>query len=450
MEWTRGHVLGRGSTATVTSATSTSGDLFAVKSVDFRHAETLKKEQYFLSILKSPYVISYKGCDTTRENNNLVYNMFIEHMSRGSVTDVVNRRSGKGLDEFEIARYTRDIVKGLEYIHDNGIVHCDIKGRNILIDEFGVKIGDFGCAKRVDDVAPVRGTPMFMAPEVARGEEQGCPADIWALGCTVVEMATGESPWPEVNDDSPWSVFYKIGFSDESPKIPDGLSEKAKGFLKKCLVRDPGRRWTARELLEHPFLEIRELEENSKGMKCEKMGVGPTGSPTSVLDQDVWNSTRESMESDSKSLRQRIEQLVCKSEMPNWRCENNETDWIMIRTNGWVTRGVSEDMQIKALSFGFINVHLKQNNAYIISSAKISVEHFPSWTSSKAGVFPPIGAHGPVVSPAGAIAGWMATANPFMPRGPVAAGPPGPVQPPVADYYFFVWWFFINVLLLHG
>ncbi|XP_076889966.1 mitogen-activated protein kinase kinase kinase 18-like [Bidens hawaiensis] len=133
------------------------------------------------------------------------------------------------------------------------------------------------------------------------------------------------------NDESPWSLFYKIGFCDEIPKIPDGFSGKCKDFLKKCLVRDPRRRWTAKELLEHPFLEIGKLGENSKGMKCEKMGMGPTGSPTSILDQDVWNSTRESMESNSKSLRQRIEQLVCNSKMPNWMFEN---DWVMVRING--------------------------------------------------------------------------------------------------------------------
>ncbi|KAI3675202.1 hypothetical protein L1987_84788 [Smallanthus sonchifolius] len=328
MEWTRGPVLGRGSTATVSTATSAHGDLFAVKSVDFRHASSLQKEQHYLSILNSPYVLSYKGCDTTTENNNIIYNMFMDYMPGGSLIDLIKTRNR--LNELEIARYTKQILQGLEYIHSKGIVHCDIKGRNILINESGVKIGDFGCAKRADQAAPVCGTPMFMAPEVARGEEQGFPADVWAVGCTVIEMATGGSLWP--NADDPVAIFYKIAFSSKIPEIPDGFSDQAKDFVSKCLVRDPRRRWTAMELLEHPF--IQQFDDDFDQMVCEKLRTD-SGSPTSVLDQDVWDSMKESssvgIDFDQYSLRQIIKQLACKSEMPNWRCEKGETDWITVR-----------------------------------------------------------------------------------------------------------------------
>ncbi|KAF5812246.1 putative mitogen-activated protein kinase kinase kinase STE-STE11 family [Helianthus annuus] len=337
MEWTRGPVLGRGSSATVSAATSTSGDVFAVKSMEFSQSESLQKEQHFLSILKSPYVVSYKGCDITIEENKMVYNIFIEYMSGGSIIDSINRRNGEGLTNLEIASYTRHIVKGLEYIHSNGLVHCDIKGGNILLQEGGIaKISDFGCAKRADQASPVCGTPMFMAPEVARGEEQEFPADVWALGCTVIEMATGVSPWPNANN--PVSVLYRIAYSGETPKIPDGLSDQAKDFVSKCLIRDPRRRWTAKELLEHPF--IRQFDENSNQIVCEQIR---TDSPTSILDQDVWNSISSSpslspvgadfaqQNSLSNSVRQRVEQLVCKSEMPNWGCEKRKDEWVMVR-----------------------------------------------------------------------------------------------------------------------
>nr|GEY88814.1 mitogen-activated protein kinase kinase kinase 18-like [Tanacetum cinerariifolium] len=76
-----------------------------------------------------------------------------------------------------------------------------------------VKIADFGCAKWVSENVPFSGTPMFMAPEVARGEEQGFAADIWALGCVLIEIATGGSPWTNVTD--PVSILYKIAYSDE-------------------------------------------------------------------------------------------------------------------------------------------------------------------------------------------------------------------------------------------
>ncbi|KAK1423932.1 hypothetical protein QVD17_19243 [Tagetes erecta] len=346
MEWTRGLVLGRGSSATVSTATSTSGDVFAVKSVEFSKSQSLQKEQHFLSILKSPYVVSYKGYDITNEENKMVYNIFIDYMSGGSIIDLINRRNGRGLNNFELANYTRQIVKGLEYIHSNGIVHCDIKGRNIMVqDGFVVKIGDFGCAKWAHQASHISGTPMFMAPEVARGEEQLFPADIWALGCTVIEMATGGSPWPNV--DNPVSVLYRIAFSDEIPTIPDSISEQGRDFVSKCLIRDPKQRWTVKQLVEHPFVQ-QQLDENSKEICCEKIR---TDSPTSILEQDVWNWMEETSPSSSsssslssssvlwvgddfgelKSLRQRIKQLAGKSEMPNWGCEN---EWMTIRNNG--------------------------------------------------------------------------------------------------------------------
>ncbi|KAG5586788.1 hypothetical protein H5410_047222 [Solanum commersonii] len=77
---------------------------------------------------------------------------------------------------------------------------------------------------------PIGGTPLFMPPEVARGEEQGCPADIWGLGCTIIKMATGGSPWTNVTN--PTSLLYQIAFSGQSPKIPKLLSSQEFFFLK--------------------------------------------------------------------------------------------------------------------------------------------------------------------------------------------------------------------------
>ncbi|KAL7593211.1 mitogen-activated protein kinase kinase kinase 18 [Lactuca sativa] len=362
MGWTRGPVLGRGSSATVSTATSTSGEVFAVKSMELSQAQSLRKEQYFLSTLSSPYVVSYKGCDVTKEDNKMMYNLLMQYMPFGSIVDGINGRNGGGLKSSEILRYTREIVRGLEYLHSRGVVHCDIKGGNVLIDESGAKIGDFGCAKWVDEVAPICGTPMFMAPEVARGEEQGFPADVWALGCTVIEMATGGSPWSNVADAV--SVLYRIAFSGEIPEIPDEFSDQAKDFVRKCLNRDPRERWTAKELLKHPFLH--QFDDNSKQMICEKIY---TDSPTSILDQDVWDSMEEPSTSSSlgtdfapstcssNSLRQRIKQLADKSEIPKWRCEKEETEWITIRINedsdgkansGAVTGAVGNEMEVGA------------------------------------------------------------------------------------------------------
>ncbi|KAI4334129.1 hypothetical protein L6164_018859 [Bauhinia variegata] len=171
---------------------------------------------------------------------------------------------------------------------------------------------------------------MFMAPEVARAEEQGCPCDIWALGCTVIEMATGASPWPNVVD--PVSVLYRIAYSGETPEIPGFLSEQGKDFLGKCLKRNPKDRWTATQLLKHPFLE----EFNSSGAK-EIQESNPTSSPTSILDQGFWNCLEESESfgnmrhaSFENSSADRIRRLAACSGEPSWRCDE---DWMLTRGN---------------------------------------------------------------------------------------------------------------------
>ncbi|KAL5578780.1 hypothetical protein UlMin_011222 [Ulmus minor] len=256
MEWTRGPTIGRGSTATVSIATTSgSGELLAVKSAELSNSEFLKREQNILSTLNCPQIVGYKGFNVSSENGKILYNLCLELIPGGSLSDQICKLGGR-LSEAMIRTYTREILLGLEYLHLNGIVHCDIKGRNILVagDGEGVKIADLGCARRVVvDCKPFGGTPVYMAPEVARGEQQGFAADVWALGCTVIEMATGKPPWSDVFD--PVSAIYRIGFSDDVPEIPRLLSEQGKDFLNKCLKRNPLERWTIIELLKHPFME---------------------------------------------------------------------------------------------------------------------------------------------------------------------------------------------------
>ncbi|KAI5671421.1 hypothetical protein M9H77_11785 [Catharanthus roseus] len=350
MDWTRRHIIGQGSTATVSVATVWGGcddglgvEVFAVKSVELAKSEFLQKEQKILSILTSPHIVGYKGYDITREKNKLMFNLMMEYLPAGTLSDAIHKSGGR-LKESMISYYTRQILQGLEYLHCNGIVHCDIKGRNILVSETdGAKIADFGCAKLANSAVVVGGTPMFMAPEVARGEEQGFAADIWALGCTIIEMATGCSPWPNSNNSTtnPASLIYKIGFSETLPQIPDFLSDQAKDFLKKCLKRDPNERWTAEQLLKHQFLS--EISKEKKDHREELIQI--TTSPTSILDQGIWNSMEEELETttfnggifiitenssnNSLSPAKRLEQLSSKSGKSNWSFDDQS--WITVR-----------------------------------------------------------------------------------------------------------------------
>ncbi|KAK7324804.1 hypothetical protein VNO77_28658 [Canavalia gladiata] len=334
MEWSRGMIIGQGSSATVYIATSSnSTTVSAVKSAELSlpQSEQLQREQRILSSLSSPHIVSYRGCNITKEKNNkLLFNLFMEYMPFGNLSQVTRRRGGR-LIEPAIAHYTEQVLKGLQYLHEKGVVHCDIKGSNILIGENGAKIGDFGCAKFVNESwVPIGGTPMFMAPEVARGEEQGYPGDVWALGCTVMEMATGFAPWPNVED--PVTVLYRVAYSDELPEIPSFLSQQAKDFLGKCFRRNPRERWTCSQLLNHPFI----LEFSYNGKQIQESN---SSSPTSILEHGFWNSV-ENTESESevkclvqKSLENspagRIRRLALCSGDPIWTWDDE--NWVTNR-----------------------------------------------------------------------------------------------------------------------
>uniref|UniRef100_A0A1D1YNH8 Mitogen-activated protein kinase kinase kinase A n=1 Tax=Anthurium amnicola TaxID=1678845 RepID=A0A1D1YNH8_9ARAE len=289
--WVRGHCLGRGSTASVYLAASTSGEqpeAFAVKSAELSRSAPLQKEEKMLSSLSSPHVVSCLGSGVTTDPDGRVsYNLFLEYVSGGSLADAI-RQLGGALDEWATRLYTRGILQGLAYLHSMGIAHCDVKPHNVLLDDDGgstVKLADLGCARWVDGGdgrEVVSGTPLYMAPEVARGEEQGPPADIWALGCTVMEMATGCPPWRDVSD--PVAAVHRIAFSDQVPEFPCSISDDARDFLGRCLNRDPTKRWSAEELLNHPFVG------NCHNGEFITSDCKRRPSPKSTLDQAFWDS----------------------------------------------------------------------------------------------------------------------------------------------------------------
>ncbi|KAG9528404.1 MAP kinase-like protein, partial [Aureobasidium melanogenum] len=161
--------------------------------------EALKREIGLLRELKHPNIVQYLGSNS--DDSHL--NIFLEYVAGGSVaTMLVNYGS---LGEPLIANFVRQILSGLAYLHSKDIIHRDIKGANILVDNHGsVKISDFGISKRVEAssllVPPtgkrtgprvsLQGSVFWMAPEVVKQTAYTRKADIWSLGCLIVEMFT--------------------------------------------------------------------------------------------------------------------------------------------------------------------------------------------------------------------------------------------------------------------
>ncbi|KAK1558341.1 hypothetical protein Q3G72_001327 [Acer saccharum] len=270
--------LGRGSFGSVyfVRRKSSRNDGFpeemAVKTAKVSKASTLKYEKQQLSNLTaSPYVIRCYGDQETGENVNeyscgafnngeKIYKLFLEYCSGGSLNDHI-RKSVNGLLPCQVKSFTRDIVRGLVYVHSQGIVHCDIKPDNILFvpgndHGFVAKLADFGLSKNLffesEESPYIRGSYCYMSPEIVREGLQTFSADIWALGCMVVEMMSGKPAWGYGLGRN--KLLKHIGYSSEVPEIPNNISEDAKDFVSKCLNRCDIFRWRAEQLLQHPFL----------------------------------------------------------------------------------------------------------------------------------------------------------------------------------------------------
>ncbi|OWB69496.1 hypothetical protein B5S30_g4912 [[Candida] boidinii] len=171
----------------------------------------------------------------------------------------------KGLPENEIRVYVKQILQGLKYVHEQGLIHRDIKAANILLDSNNVvKLADFGVATKViDDPAntniETNGSPYWMAPEVILLQGVFTSSDIWSLGATIIELLTTRPPFGEFNA---MAACHAIGTHEEIP-IPNNLSDNAVDFIEKCFQKSPSIRKSASELMNHQWFKM-ENEDFSK------------------------------------------------------------------------------------------------------------------------------------------------------------------------------------------
>ncbi|XP_072542621.1 uncharacterized protein map3k19 isoform X2 [Salminus brasiliensis] len=265
ISWTKGEVLGRGAYGTVYCGLTSQGQLIAVKQVllDVSTSETaeneynrLEREVDLLKNLNHPNIVGFLGTALTDN----VISIFMEYVPGGSISSVLNRFGP--LPEKVFALYTRQILEGVAYLHDNRVIHRDLKGNNLMLMPTGiVKLIDFGCARRLnrlthsggnsDLLKSVHGTPYWMAPEVINESGHGKKSDIWSIGCTVFEMATGKPPLAHMGKMA--ALFYIGARKGLMPSLPEDFSDEARSFVKTCLTSNQKQRPSAGDLLRHPF-----------------------------------------------------------------------------------------------------------------------------------------------------------------------------------------------------
>ncbi|GAA6034982.1 hypothetical protein JCM8097_002128 [Rhodosporidiobolus ruineniae] len=330
LRWQQGKFIGGGTFGNVYLAVNLdSGEELAVKEIRFQDLQsaphlvkTIRDEMKVMEMLRHDNIVQYYGIEVHRDK---VY-IFEEYCPGGSLANLLEH--GRIEDEIIIQIYALQMLSGLIYLHSQDVVHRDIKPDNILLDGNGtIKFVDFGAAKVLAknqktlasrsrmgggggvrsiaadpngpgaaDANSLTGTPMYLSPETVKGERRGKKGamDVWAVGCVILECATGRRPWS--NLDNEWAIMFHIGIAVQHPPLPEPhqLSELGIDFIRSCLMIDPDKRPSAEELMLHPWIQeataqiSAAYEEESGSSSATSSFRSSTGTGTT---SDSWGGT---------------------------------------------------------------------------------------------------------------------------------------------------------------
>ncbi|RDW60891.1 cell division control protein-like protein 15 [Coleophoma cylindrospora] len=250
-----GECLGKGAFGSVYKAFNWgTGEAVAVKQIklgDLPKSELrmIEAEIDLLKNLNHDNIVKYLGFVKSSDCLNII----LEYCENGSLHSIC-KSYGK-FPENLVGVYMAQILQGLLYLHEQGVIHRDIKGANILTTKDGkVKLADFGVSTSTlagaDKEAQVVGTPYWMAPEIIQLSGATPASDIWSLGCTVIELLEGKPPYHKL---APMPALFAI-VNDDHPPLPEGVSPAARDFLMQCFQKDPNLRVSAKKLLKHAWI----------------------------------------------------------------------------------------------------------------------------------------------------------------------------------------------------
>ncbi|XP_038596091.1 inactive serine/threonine-protein kinase PLK5 isoform X1 [Tachyglossus aculeatus] len=250
----RGKLLGKGAFGRCYKLTDMSTDrVFALKVVPRTHTGHLEqrgkveREIELHSCLRHRNVVGFHRHFADHDH---IY-MVLEYCSRKSLAHILKAR--KTLTEPEARYYLRGIVGGLRYLHQQGIIHRDLKLSNFFVNKnMEVKIGDLGLATRAEPGGRCRGvlcgTPNYLAPEVISRKGHSVQSDIWALGCIMYTVLTGSSPFKVSHLREMYQSIREARYP-----VPAHLSPHARHLVACLLAPNPANRPSLDQILAHDF-----------------------------------------------------------------------------------------------------------------------------------------------------------------------------------------------------
>uniref|UniRef100_A0AAQ5ZTV0 Serine/threonine-protein kinase PLK n=1 Tax=Amphiprion ocellaris TaxID=80972 RepID=A0AAQ5ZTV0_AMPOC len=250
----RGKVLGKGGFAKCYEMTDLStSKVYAAKIIPHARVskphqrEKIDREIELHRALHHKHIVHFYHHFEDKEN---IY-ILLEYCSRKSLAHILKAR--KVLTEPEVRYYLRQIVSGLKYLHEQEILHRDLKLGNFFVsDSMELKVGDFGLAAKLEPAGNRRkticGTPNYLSPEVLNKQGHGCESDIWALGCVMYTMLLGRPPFETTNLKETYRCIREARYS-----LPSSLSPQAKQLIASLLAKIPEDRPNLDHILRHDF-----------------------------------------------------------------------------------------------------------------------------------------------------------------------------------------------------
>ncbi|KAJ6669888.1 hypothetical protein lerEdw1_000437 [Lerista edwardsae] len=251
----RGKVLGKGGFAKCYEMTDLiTNKVYAAKIIPHSRVakphqrEKIDKEIELHRMLNHRHIVQFYHYFEDKEN---IY-ILLEYCSRRSMAHILKAR--KVLTAPEVRYYLRQIVSGLKYLHEQEILHRDLKLGNFFInDSMELKVGDFGLAARLEPLENRRrticGTPNYLSPEVLNKQGHGCESDIWALGCVMYTMLLGRPPFETTNLKETYRCIREARYS-----LPSSLLPPAKHLIASMLSKNPEDRPSLDDVVRHDFL----------------------------------------------------------------------------------------------------------------------------------------------------------------------------------------------------